>query len=102
MRVKIIESEAFSGDSALTTITFDEDVTYIGSDAFNGCTGLQTVYCFTRSAVIEDSAFDSACSPTVYCDIGSTMDTYAHAKGFTVKYLNAFETECFCPSPGAS
>ena len=92
--VKIIESEAFSGDSALTTITFDEDVTYIGSDAFKGCTGLQTVYCFTRSAVIEDSAFDSASSPTVYCDVGSTMDTYAHAKGFTVKYLNAFETEC--------
>ncbi len=92
--VRVIESEAFSGDRALTSYTFEEDVSYIGSRAFKDCTALETVYCFTRDAVIEDDAFEGVTGATVYCEVNSTMDAYAHSKGYTVKYLNAFETEC--------
>ena len=92
--VRIIEDEAFSGDESLSTVTLSEDVTYIGQDAFKNCSSLLTVYCFSPDAVIEDSAFDGVTNATVYCDVNSTMDLYAHDKGLTVKYLNAFETEC--------
>ncbi len=92
--VRIIEDEAFSGDESLSTVTLSEDVTYIGQDAFKNCSSLLTVYCFSPDAVIEDSAFDGVTNATVYCDVNSTMDLYAHDKGLTVKYLNAFEIEC--------
>ena len=94
MGVRRIEAEAFSGDETLSTITLDEDLTYIGSKAFKGCSGLLTVYCFSPNVVIEDDAFDGVEEAVVYCDLDSTMDTFAQSKGLTVKYLNAFETEC--------
>ena len=94
MSVKRIEAEAFSGDESLSTITLDEDLTYIGSQAFKGCTGLLTVYCFSPNVQIADDAFDGVTDAVVYCDVNSTMDSFAHKKGLTVKYLNAFETEC--------
>ncbi len=92
--VKVIEAGAFSGDESLSTITFDEDLTYIGSRAFEGCKGLVTVYCFSDDVVIEEDAFDGVENALIYCDLDSTMEAYAQRKGLTVKYLNAFETEC--------
>lgn len=89
-----IESEAFSGDVSLTTLTIDEELTYIGSAAFKDCTGLTAIYCFNDAIVIEDDAFDGVTNAVVYCNSMSTMDNFAHNKGMTVKYLNAFETAC--------
>lgn len=97
-----IESEAFSGDVSLTTLTLDEELTYIGSEAFKDCTGLTAIYCFNDALVIEDDAFDGVTDAVVYCNSMSTMDTFAHNKGMTVKYLNAFETACDTPESEAS
>ncbi|MBQ3668060.1 MAG: leucine-rich repeat protein, partial [Clostridia bacterium] len=82
--VKVIEAGAFSEDQALSTITLDEDLTYIGSKAFQNCTGLLTVYCFSPDVVIEDDAFEGVEDAVVYCNLDSSMDTYAHNKGLSV------------------
>ena len=41
--VTTIEYSAFSGCTSLTSITIPEDVTYIGPFAFSGCTSLKSV-----------------------------------------------------------
>ena len=97
-----IESEAFSGDVSLTTLTLDEETAYIGSQAFKDCTGLTAIYCFNDSIVIEDDAFEGVTDAVVYCNSLSTMDAYAHDRGMTVKYLNTFETACDTPDGEAS
>lgn len=97
-----IEDEAFSGDTSLTSFTIGEDLTYIGSEAFKNCTGLETVYCFNDDVEIEEDAFDGVENATVYCNCMSSMDLYAQARNLTVKYLNAFETACDTADEDAS
>lgn len=89
-----IEEEAFSGDTSLTTVTINEGVSEIRAEAFKDCSGIETVYCFSEDVSIADSAFDGVENAVIYCYCMSTMDVYAQGKGFTVKYLDGFETEC--------
>lgn len=40
----VIEAEAFTGDTGITSVTIPAGVTSIGENAFAGCSGLQEVY----------------------------------------------------------
>ncbi|MBR4236015.1 MAG: leucine-rich repeat protein [Clostridia bacterium] len=93
LNVNTIEDEAFMNDTALTSISLPASTLYIGNNAFANCTALKTIYCLSPDAVIEENAFDGVTGAEVYCYIDSTMDVYARAKGFTVKYLDSFEIE---------
>ena len=86
-----IDDEAYRGDTSVTSVTLPETLSYIGKNAFAECTALESVYCFSDNLTIENDAFGQLTDVTIYCDLDSTMESFALEHGYTVKYLNAFE-----------
>ena len=67
--VKIIGNYAFEGCSSLTTVTIGKGVTYIGFDAFYQCTAVAVVYC---NADPEALTWDEDCCDD-FKDDGTTV-----------------------------
>ena len=73
--MKTIEAQAFAGDTAIGMVIIPSDrLTSIGSRAFAGCTGLQSINLPASVSDIASDAFADCVSLTVYCPEGS----YAH------------------------
>lgn len=99
--VNIIEDEAFKGDTELSEITLPEGLKRIGSEAFSGCENLSAVYCLSRDAVIEETAFDEGTSAVIWCYSDSTMAAYGYARGLDTRYYDAFSLEPACDPANA-
>jgi hypothetical protein len=81
MPVTHIADGAFSGNTALHTVTLPDSITYIGSNAFNGCTSLTSVIVPQEVSTIEMCTF-MGCSElsTVIIEGGvKTIDVCAFA-----------------------
>ena len=64
--VTSIGSWVFSGCTGLTSVTLGSGVTSIGDDAFNGCSGLEAVYISDIAAWCGISFSDSGANPLSY------------------------------------
>ena len=65
-----IGSNAFNGCSGLTSVTIPDSVTSIGSSAFGGCSGLTSITIPNSVTSIGDSAF-SGCNALQFDDDGN-------------------------------
>ncbi len=74
--VESIGSGAFSGNTAIQTVTIGSTYKVIGSEAFKNCTGLQQVLAAANVTAIYDSAF-SGCSglKSITFQTGSLLTT---------------------------
>ena len=88
-QVVAIGDSAFSGETAITSITFPESLTSIGRYAFMGCTGLQTITIPGSVAVVSTGAFQSCTGLTsVNLNAGTTdIGTYAFYGCSNLNYL---------------
>ena len=80
VNVSRIEESAFAGNTAVKRITIPKECTYIGPNAFAGCTGLEEIIFEgprTETIVIEDNAF-SGCTNLKYV---STLENGKYTKG---------------------
>lgn len=71
--VKIVDEGAFKNNTAITSVNIADTVTQIGSEAFYGCTALETVEC-TGVLEIGDSAF-SGCTSLNSINLGDSVTT---------------------------
>lgn len=94
LNLDCIEKEAFYADTSLLEVEIPESTREIQSKAFAGCTNLNTFYCYSRNVSIADDAFENTENVRIFCFTGSTMDTFAKAKGLKISYFDAFEIEC--------
>ena len=95
-----IEDGAFAGCEQLTSITIPETVTSIGANAFNGCTGLQSIIVQspTPPAIGTDAFANSGdCPISVPEDV---VDQYVSAWNEYAPRIKAAE-EPVCPTPDA-
>ena len=91
MSLNRVESRAFYGDTALQSVYLPETLTYIGAEAFSGCSDLMLVRCNALNTVIEPDAFELDSPIDFECRLGSTFDAYARANGMPRRYTNALE-----------
>ena len=76
-----ISSDAFNGNTTLTSVTIPSSVTSIGSGAFKGCTALETISVNATVPPTAASAFDNF-DATVYVPAGCT-EAYQGADGWS-------------------
>lgn len=91
-----IADHTFWNCDALTSIKIPDGVASIGSSAFSSCDNLKSVIIPASVVGIEQDAFDSYYSPTLYCAKGSYAETFAQKNGITVKDI----TEAPAEEPG--
>ncbi len=100
LNLDTIEEEAFYGDVSLMEVEIPESTMAIESRAFAGCENLSAFYCYSRNVSVADDAFENTENVRIYCYMGSSMDTYAKAKGMKIGYFDAFEIACNTISNG--
>ena len=81
VRVKVIESKAFSGLSSLKTLVLPIGITYIGTGAFKSCENLETVYLPDTLESMADDAFDK-CPSFTRLRVLSKNDVRAYDRTF--------------------
>ena len=83
-KIDIIRNYAFYYCSSLTSVSFP-NVTSIGEDAFNGCSGLTTIYVGTESDTVCSLSSTNAI-PSSVTDIyvpASLVDSYKSATNWS-------------------
>ena len=71
-RVTFIGEDAFSGCTSLTSVTIGNSVTSIGYGAFSGCTSLTSVYFEGNAPYVGSSVFEGSPFVTVFFRAGAT------------------------------
>jgi len=79
--IKMIEEEAFMGDTALTEVIVPEGAASIGARAFAGCSGLVSIIIPDSVTSFGTSAFDGCEDLYIYCSEGSAAAEYAQTNG---------------------
>ena len=91
VQVAGIGNNAFSGCTALTSVTIPDSVTGIGAGAFSFCTGLTSVTIPGSVTNIGDAAFSGCASLDVVCFNGNApgvgLSVFNSDTGATVYYL---------------
>ena len=85
--IERIETGTVSNLSHLRKVNIPASATSIESGAFSGCGILNCITIESLNAAIADDAFGDSTDITVRCYPGSTADTYAKARGFSVQYI---------------
>ena len=76
--VVAVASNAFSGNSAITSVTFTGNVSSLGEGAFSGCVALERVYLTDSVTKVEANVFDGCTSLTqVECEDYSQIDNWS-------------------------
>ena len=95
--VTSIGSSAFIDCTSLASIDIPNSVTSIGSSAFVNCSSLTSIDIPNSVTSIGSGAFNGCTNLTIYCEQGSTADTYAKTNNILVVYTDvkdiATETE---------
>ncbi len=92
--LKVIEREAFYGDSSIEEVRIPESTRIIESLAFAECENLVEFYCYSRDVYVADDAFLNSPDVRIICYTGSTMEAFAMEKGMKIGYLDGFEIDC--------
>ena len=81
--VVTINASVFAGYSNLQSVTIGRNVTSIGDDAFDGCSGLRTLYCkpTTPPANADGALYGATQLTTIYVPT-SCLNTYKTADGW--------------------
>ncbi len=87
--VRTVEAMAFMGDESITEAVIQEGVEQIGDQAFSGCTALRTVTFLSRSVRIARNAFENCPDLTFQVYEGSTAELYALSHGYRRSYLDS-------------
>ena len=78
-----INSSAFAGCSALTSISIPARVTEIGASAFSGCKSLATIYCAAKfPPIMGGGVFVGKVADRVIYVPEASYETYTQAKGW--------------------
>ena len=83
---------AFRGCTALTSISIPNGVTSIDEYAFGNCTALTSINIPNSVTSIDEMAFYACTNLTIYCEQGSTADTYAKTNNIPVVYTDVKAT----------
>lgn len=81
--VSAIGSQAFYGDTSITTVKISEKVTSIGSAAFGNCSNLSRIYIPLTTTSIASDAFGGKTDFIIEGVIGSTAQSFAESQGIT-------------------
>lgn len=84
--VTSIGSGTFSLCSLLASINIPNGITSIGSSAFYGCSSLNSINIPNSVTDISSGAFSGCTNLTIYCEQGSSADTYAKSNNIPVVY----------------
>ena len=84
-QVEAINEKAFQNGTALSTLMVPASVSTIAQDAFSGCTGLKTVYWYSKADVAAE-VFASVTGGTLYTNQDLEKTTYAGTSKFSTKY----------------
>ena len=94
--VDIIGNSAFSGCTALTSVLISNSVDTIGNSAFSGCTALTSVIIGNSVDIIGNSAF-SGCTALSSVTIGSSVDTIRANAFYNCSHLASITSNAVIP-----
>ncbi|MFP6874351.1 MAG: leucine-rich repeat domain-containing protein [Verrucomicrobiales bacterium] len=101
--VVAIQESAFTGNSAITSVSLPESITRIGSNAFNGCSGLANITIPARTRHIGENAFDGCSNLSSIVFVGETpnIKNDAFAGSYAILYVDFSmgSWKVFEPSP---
>ena len=83
--LRVIEENAFAGDSRVRFVTLGGNVSRVGPFAFSG-TGLEQIVIPSANTELAVSAFNGV-RPLIVCRPGSRAEAYAQEYGYTYVYI---------------
>ncbi len=89
--VTIIKQRAFRDCTSLESIIIPASVTKIEQYGFNRCTALTSVTFLSKTVEIVSTSFNGCTNPTITCYTGSTAQTFAQGKSWSVVLLDGTE-----------
>lgn len=84
---------AFWGDKSLKEITIPSGVVEIGEETFQDCASLEKVTIPDSVSIINNGAFDTKSTLTIYCTEGSYAESYAKKNNIKISTVAKSETQ---------
>ncbi len=91
--IKVIEDEAFKGDTSVENVVIPKGATTIGEEAFAGCTSLQSVTIPDSVTAIGENAFSGCGDVVIICSSTSYAAQYAAEKEMSTQFTDAAPIE---------
>ncbi len=83
-----ITGYAFMNNTKITTLSISQNCTYIGENAFFGCTSLEWIFIPDSVNAIEKNIFSDGMTTYIRCHKNSYAEQYAKNNGYNYEYVN--------------